>query len=147
MTAEVQDAQIRMIGRLGAGSDKLVTALFEKMFDPKQAMGTEQLLQVFDQLQTLRAPGGMTQENIDKFVSTAGGTFDSMNEMAKMMPVQIREGFLEQWGGDEGLGGIASRLLAFQETMSEVDIKLGESNTKFQENLEQFAITLMEFKL
>jgi hypothetical protein len=144
MTAEVQDAQLRMIGRLGAGSDKLVSALFEKMFDPKQSMGTEQLLQVFDQLQTLRAPGGMTEENINKFISTAGGTFDSMNEMAKMMPVQIREGFLEQWGGDEGLGGIASRLLDFQETMSEVDIKLGESNAKFRENLDTFKNTALK---
>ena len=144
MTAEVQDAQLKMIERLGAGSDKLVNSLFDKMFDPNLSMGGEARLTVFDQLQSLRSPGGMTQDNLDKFLSTAGGTFNSMTEMANQMPFQIREGFLQNFGGDEGLGGIAAQLLAFREQMSEIDVNLGDSTSKFRENLDVFKNTILK---
>ena len=139
LTKEVMDAQVKMIGRLGAGSDQLVSSLFEKIFDPNAPMATEMMTGVFNQLQTLRSPGGMTQDNLDKFVSTLGGSFTDFRSMVEGLPVQIQSVFLENTaGGFGGMGGTAAALESFTDNMSAIDQTLTDTQAKFDETLEGF---------
>jgi hypothetical protein len=139
LTKEVMEAQVKFIAKLGAGSDQLVATLFSQIFDPNAPMSVEIITGVFDLLQTMRQPGGMTPDNLEQLVSTLGGSFEGMRSMVDGLPIQIQDAILGPTvGGFGGMGGTAAALLQLSENVLEIDKTLNETRSQFDEQVSVF---------
>jgi hypothetical protein len=136
VTGDVLKTQMQLIGRIGAGSDDLVTQMLSKAFDTNTTMASEAMLGIFDQMQQFRATP--TAEGGMSLIETAADRFEAINKSLEGVPLQMRAAILEPWGGFEGFGSLAAMIVEMRDNMSNLDRRLASTTEQYRATMDEF---------